>query len=195
MVWKHAGRISKPSLCIYVYHCVNAIQWKHIKHTSYIWKYTSHQFASSIYHRCMDVCWISMDIHTCFHKSFRMVIISEHPILCVFPFFSARFRHFQDLITLHFTIKVIFHIGIFRFEVAFIIVLDHSMYSGQIAIIPKPELRTFWGDSLTKPPFGVTSAEVVIICPDVSHEQWSKPLLHSIESWLVDRDMDPYNGH
>ena len=31
--------------------------------------------------------------------------------------------------------------------------------SGQITIIP-------WGDSLTKPPFGVTSAEVVIICPD-----------------------------
>ena len=33
-------------------------------------------------------------------------------------------------------------------------------------IIPKPEFRAFWGDSLTKPPFGVTSAEVVIICPE-----------------------------
>ena len=41
--------------------------------------------------------------------------------------------------------------------------------SGQIKIIiPKPELRGFWGDSLTKPPFGVTSAEVAIICPDKS---------------------------
>ena len=36
----------------------------------------------------------------------------------------------------------------------------------KITITPKPELRGFWGDSLTKPPFGVTSAEVVIICPE-----------------------------
>ena len=40
--------------------------------------------------------------------------------------------------------------------------------SGQIAIIiPKPELRGFWGSSLIKPPFRVTSADVVIICPDI----------------------------
>ena len=39
--------------------------------------------------------------------------------------------------------------------------------SGQISIIPKPELRGFWGSSLFKPPFRVTSADVVIICPDV----------------------------
>ena len=47
--------------------------------------------------------------------------------------------------------------------------LDLLMYelSGQITIIPKPELRGFWGDSLTKPPFGVTSAEVAIICPEL----------------------------
>ena len=38
--------------------------------------------------------------------------------------------------------------------------------SGQINIIPKPELRVFWGSSLIKPPFRVTSADVVIICPD-----------------------------
>ena len=38
--------------------------------------------------------------------------------------------------------------------------------SRQVTIIPKPELRGFGGDSLTKPPFGVTSAEVVIICPE-----------------------------
>ena len=44
--------------------------------------------------------------------------------------------------------------------------LDFFNDSGQITIIPKPELRGFWGDSLTKPPFGVTSAEVVIICPE-----------------------------
>ena len=36
---------------------------------------------------------------------------------------------------------------------------------GQITIIPKPELRGLWEDSLTKPPFGVTSAEVATICP------------------------------
>ena len=40
--------------------------------------------------------------------------------------------------------------------------------SGQISIFPKPELRGFWWDSFAKPPFGVTSAEVVIICPDGS---------------------------
>ena len=38
--------------------------------------------------------------------------------------------------------------------------------SGQIRIIPKPESTGFWGSSLTKPPFRVTSADVVIICPD-----------------------------
>ena len=40
--------------------------------------------------------------------------------------------------------------------------------SGQITIIPKPELRGFWGDSLTKPPFGVTTRrkQVAIICPE-----------------------------
>ena len=42
-----------------------------------------------------------------------------------------------------------------------------SYISGQMTIIPKPELRGFWGDSPTEPPFGVTSAEVVIICPDI----------------------------
>ena len=40
-----------------------------------------------------------------------------------------------------------------------------SCESGQISIIPKPELRGFWGSSLIKPPFRVTSADVVIICP------------------------------
>ena len=39
-------------------------------------------------------------------------------------------------------------------------------HSGQISIIPKPELRGFWGSSLIKQPFRVTSADVVIICPD-----------------------------
>ena len=38
--------------------------------------------------------------------------------------------------------------------------------SRQISIIPKPELRGFWGSSLIKPPFRVTSADVVIICPE-----------------------------
>ena len=51
--------------------------------------------------------------------------------------------------------------------------------SGQISVIPKPELRGFWGSSLIKPPFRVTSADVVIICPDNfgpgcwgPHEKW-----------------------
>ena len=40
--------------------------------------------------------------------------------------------------------------------------------SGQTTIIPKPELfGHFVGDSLTKPPFGVTSVEVAIICSDL----------------------------
>ena len=39
--------------------------------------------------------------------------------------------------------------------------------SGQFIINPYPNLRPFWRDSLTKPPFGVTSAEVVINCPDI----------------------------
>ena len=39
--------------------------------------------------------------------------------------------------------------------------------SGQISsIIPKPELRGFWRDSLPKPQFKVASAAVVIICPE-----------------------------
>ena len=38
--------------------------------------------------------------------------------------------------------------------------------SGHIIIIPKPELRVFWGNTPTKSSFGVTSAEVAIICPD-----------------------------
>ena len=38
---------------------------------------------------------------------------------------------------------------------------------GQITIIPKPELRGFLGGfPYFSPPFGVSSAEVVIICPD-----------------------------
>ena len=58
------------------------------------------------------------------------------------------------------------------------------MGSGQITIIPKPELRGFWGDSLTKPPFGVTSAEVAIICPawDVGIEM----LDETISIWMIE---------
>ena len=46
--------------------------------------------------------------------------------------------------------------------------------SGQISIIPKPELRGFWGSSLIKPPFRVTSADVVIICPDIFLLAWNQ---------------------
>ena len=49
--------------------------------------------------------------------------------------------------------------------------------SGKITIIPKPELRGFWGESLSKPPFGVTSAEVAIICLDyiLPTKKWFRP--------------------
>ena len=49
--------------------------------------------------------------------------------------------------------------------VDFLVFVDLD-WSGQISIISKPELRGFWGSSLIKPPFRVTSADVVIICPD-----------------------------
>ena len=46
---------------------------------------------------------------------------------------------------------------------------------GQISIIPKPDFfRGFWGSSLIKPPFRVTSADVVIICPDFVCWMWPK---------------------
>ena len=52
-------------------------------------------------------------------------------------------------------------------KVKFCTKLNGVYVSGQINVIPKPELRGFWGSSLIKPPFRVTSAEVVMICPDV----------------------------
>ena len=52
------------------------------------------------------------------------------------------------------------------------------IWPGQISIVPKPELKGFWGSSLIKPPFRVTSAEVVIICPDMI---WLIPS-HSLQS-------------
>ena len=57
--------------------------------------------------------------------------------------------------------------------------------SGQITIIPKPELRGFFGDSHTKPPFKVTSAEVAIICPDLSgYKMCSYPPIF-VGRWVV----------
>ena len=54
--------------------------------------------------------------------------------------------------------------------------------SGQITIIPKPELRGFYGDPITKPQSKVTSAEVAIICPDLfnffSHAKLAIDLIH-----------------
>ena len=50
-------------------------------------------------------------------------------------------------------------------------------------IIPKLELRAFWGHSLTKPLCGVTSAEVVIICPECIGKIILTPLL----SWYASR--------
>ena len=57
-------------------------------------------------------------------------------------------------------------------KISFISSQYNSKQSGQISIIPKPELRGFWGNSLTKPPFKVTSAEVVIICPEAINRFW-----------------------
>ena len=60
--------------------------------------------------------------------------------------------------------------------------------SGQISIVPKPELRGFGGDSLTKPPFKVTSAEVVIICPDICCIHLPKPGFQtSLGLWKICR--------
>ena len=53
------------------------------------------------------------------------------------------------------------------------------LISEQIGIIPKPELRGFWGDSLTKPPFKVTSAEVVIIWAHLTVCLTDLPFNHS----------------
>ena len=62
--------------------------------------------------------------------------------------------------------------------------------SGQITIIPKPELRRFWGDSLTKPQFKVTSAEVVIICPGRSGSTWwFQPI------WKIRRPESAWHGN
>ena len=59
-------------------------------------------------------------------------------------------------------------VGTLRPVIQFARPLPHPSikHSGQISIIPKPELRGFWGDALTKPQFKVTSAEVVILCQE-----------------------------
>ena len=56
---------------------------------------------------------------------------------------------------------------------------DQLYISGQISIIPKPELRGFWGSSPIKPPFRVTSADVVIICPDICYTLSTLPETNS----------------
>ena len=59
------------------------------------------------------------------------------------------------------------------------------------------DLRSFCGDSFTKPPFGVTSAEVVLNCPDIvllggasqnlqavsSHDDLFRPLRIRCGTW------------
>ena len=61
----------------------------------------------------------------------------------------------------------------------------HFHDCGQISIIPKPELRGFWGSSLIKPPFRVTSADVVIICPELWKE--GVPCNISYDRWMIPR--------
>ena len=46
--------------------------------------------------------------------------------------------------------------------------IDQSQDLGKLVFFLDLNIRGFWWDSLAKPPFGVTSAEVVIICPDGS---------------------------
>ena len=67
---------------------------------------------------------------------------------------------------------------------------DEQILSGQFII------GHFGEDSLTKPPFGVTSAEVVINCPDFIH-----PKNRRITWQFCDRDLvgvvssrDPFKG-
>ena len=48
--------------------------------------------------------------------------------------------------------------------------------SGQITIIPKPELSGFLGDSLTKPPFGVTNRRFGCIIYIIYPERYVQPL-------------------
>ena len=54
--------------------------------------------------------------------------------------------------------------------------------SGQITTIHKPESKGFGGDSLIKPAFKVTSAEVAMICSDV---------YSNLSLWLLLTDSDP----
>ena len=52
------------------------------------------------------------------------------------------------------------------FQAANLFCFREGIYnSGQITIIPNPELSDFKGDSLTKPRFTMTLVEVAIICP------------------------------
>ena len=71
-----------------------------------------------------------------------------------------------------------------------------QMFSGQISIIPKPELRGFWGSSLIKPPFRVTSADVVIICPDVLRGVFfcSTCFFKPFRSWKVEKQSGEVGG-
>ena len=66
-----------------------------------------------------------------------------------------------------------------------------SYTSGQMTIVPKPELRGLGGNSLTTPPFGVTSAEVAIICSDTwicLFYAWKKVQTY-FPKWWFDGDL------
>lgn len=50
--------------------------------------------------------------------------------------------------------------------------------SGQITMVPKPELRAFWWIPFLPPSFAVTSASVALICPvDMDHGESNLPTL------------------
>ena len=91
-------------------------------------------------------------------NALQAILVGERE--CVrrfFPLKRAKHRLPKDNVTgLRKHHQPVHYIGIFRP----LIYRWHDMgfeKSGQITIIPKPELSGFLGDSLTKPPFGVTN--------------------------------------
>ena len=63
------------------------------------------------------------------------------------------------------------------YSINIIYIYIYTIYPANASIIPKPDvLGAFSGDSLTQLHFGVTSAEVAVICPDIYiHIYWMWP--------------------
>ena len=63
------------------------------------------------------------------------------------------------------------------------ILVDIFHHPGQITKTPQPEISGFWENSLTKPPFGVTSAEVLTIVSE--NESTKEKMLHGLATSVV----------